>query len=126
MLGLALTTLVVLALLGIGVGALVAPRVASLQFGILLEDTRSLAFLRAMGVRDLVIGVLLALLLAAGRRDLLAFALAASAGVALLDFVVVTRDVAPGGTPPRRSPRLLHACGALGLLAAACVVALGW
>src|SRR5262245_6018708 len=126
MLGLALSVLVILGLLGIGVGALVAPRVASLQFGILLEDTRSLALSRAVGGRDFVIGVLLALLLAAGRRDLLALSLVASAGIALLDFAVVTRDVPPGGTPRRRSPRLLHAFGALGLLVAACIVALGW
>ena len=126
MLGLALTVFVILGLIGVGVGALVAPRVSSLQFGILLGDARSLAFIRAMGARDLVIGGLLALLLVAGRRDLLAVGLAASAAIALVDLAVVSRDVPPEPAPSRRRPRLLHGLGALGLLAAACVVALGW
>ena len=122
MLGLALTGLVALGLIGIGVGALAAPRVAARQFGIVLDDPRALAFLRAMGVRDLVIGVLLLLLIAAGQRELLAFGVAASAAVAVLDFAVVSRDRPAGAA----RARLLHGVGAIGLLLIALVIALGW
>jgi hypothetical protein len=78
-----------------------------------------------MGVRDLVIGVLLLLLAAAGRRELLALGMAASAAIAVIDLLVVSRDRPPGGArlPPRA--RLLHGTGALGLLGAALVIALG-
>ena len=129
MIGLVLTGLVVFGLIGIGVGALVAPRAASRQYGILLDDARSLAFIRAMGVRDLVIGVFVLLLASTGRRDLLALGMAASAAVALLDFAVVSGDRAPGATPAQaatRSPaRLLHGGGAIALLVAALVIATG-
>jgi hypothetical protein len=126
MLGLALTGLVALALIAIGVGALAAPRTASRQFGIVLDDPRALAFLRAMGVRDLVIGVLLLLLIAGGRRELLALGVAASAAVAVLDFAVVSRDWPTGAARARAGARLLHGAGALGLLLIALVIALGW
>jgi hypothetical protein len=125
MLALALTGLVALALIGIGIGALAAPGLASRQFGIVVPDPRALAFLRAMGVRDLVLGVLLLLLAAADRRELLALGLAASVAVAVLDLTVVARDRPPGAARGRRGALLLHAGGALGLLALALAVALG-
>jgi len=121
MLGLALTGLVALGLLGLGVGALLAPRLSAQQYGISVADPRALAYLRAMGVRDLVLGVVLLLLAAAERRGLLAAAVAVSALVAVVDFVVVSQDRPPA---PARA-RLLHAGGALGLLAIALVVASG-
>jgi hypothetical protein len=121
MLGLTLAGLVALGLIGIGVGALVAPRASSRQYGVVPDDPRALALFRAMGVRDLVIGVLVLLLLAAARRDLLALGIAASSAIALLDFAVVSRDA-----PQASTARLLHGGGALGLLSAALVIALGW
>jgi hypothetical protein len=125
MLGLALTGLVALALIGIGVGALAAPALASRQFGIVVPDPRALAFVRAMGVRDLVLGVMLLLLVAAGNRELLAFGLAASAAVAVLDLTVVARDRPPGGGRAPRAALLIHAGGLLGLLVLALGIALG-
>jgi hypothetical protein len=119
MIGLALTGLVALGLIAIAVGALVAPRASSRQYGIPLDDPRALAVLRAMGARDLVIGLLLLLLAGAGRRDLLAWGVAVSAAIALVDLVVVSR--AGAGT----RARALHAGGALGLLVAALVIAAG-
>ena len=119
MLGLALTGIVALGLLGLGVGALLAPRLSARQYGISLADPRALAYIRAMGVRDLVLGVVLLLLAATERRGLLAAAVAVSALVAIVDFAVVAKD----GAPARA--RLLHAGGALGLLAIALVVASG-
>src|SRR4030095_14235982 len=110
--GPALTYGIALGLLGIGALALLAPRLSARQYGIVLDDARALAFIRAMGVRDVVLGVLLLLLASAERRDLLALGVVASAAVAAVDFVVVSRDRPP---PPARA-RLLHAGGALGLL----------
>jgi Domain of unknown function (DUF4267) len=124
MLGLGLAGLAALALIGIGLGALLAPRFSSRQYGILLEDPRALAFIRAMGVRDGVIGVLLLLLAGAGRRELLAWALLATTAIAGVDFALVWRDRAPAAGP-RSTARLLHALGALGLLGSALVIASG-
>ncbi len=120
MIGLTLAGLVALGLIGIGVGALVAPLASSRQYGIVLDDARGLAFIRAMGVRDLVIGVLVLLLVGTGRPGLLALGMAASAAVALLDFAVVSAD--PSARP---KARLLHGAGALALLVAALVIATG-
>lgn len=124
MLGFALTGFVALSLLGIGVFALAAPRASARQFGIELEDPRALAFLRAMGARDLAIGALLLILAAGAPRGWLALGLAASAGIALVDFLVVARDRGPHGPAPAPA-RWLHALGGLGLLFAAGVVAAG-
>ena len=121
MIGIAFTGVIILGLLGIGVGALVAPRASAQQYGIVLDDSRALAFIRAMGVRDLVIGVLLLLLASTERRGLLACGMVAAAAIAVVDFVVVSRSRPP---PPART-RLLHAGGALGLLVAGLVLASG-
>jgi hypothetical protein len=118
MLALAVAALVALALIGVGVGALVAPRRFLQQYGILLDDPRALAFIRAMGVRDLGIGILLLLLAGAGSRGLLAWGMAASALIAFVDYAVVS---AAGARPAARA---LHAIGGIGVLAAALVIAM--
>jgi endo-alpha-1,4-polygalactosaminidase (GH114 family) len=118
MTALTVTALVALALIAIGAVALAAPRFSSQQYGIVPGDPRALAFLRAMGVRDLVIGVLLLLLAAAGRRELLAWGMAASAAIAALDLAVVR---AAGGP---MAARALHAGGGIALVIAALVIAL--
>ena len=117
MIGLAVAALVALLLIGIGAVALVAPRRSLQQYGIVLDDPRALAFIRAMGVRDLVIGVLLLLLAGAGRREILAWGMAASAAIALVDYAVVSAAGA------RRAARALHAIGGIGVLVAALVIA---
>lgn len=119
MLGLGVTALIALGLIGIGVGALAAPGVSSRQYGIAAREPGALAFIRAMGVRDLVLGVLLLILAGAGRRDLLAWGMAASAAIALVDFALVSAAGA------RRGARMLHALGGVGVLVAALVVASG-
>jgi hypothetical protein len=58
MLGLVVGALVALLLIAVGAGALLVPRMASQQFGIVLDDPRALGFIRAIGARDLLIGVL--------------------------------------------------------------------
>src|SRR5262245_47051800 len=124
MIGWVLSILVPLALVALGAGALVAPRTASAQFGIVLDDPRALAFIRAMGVRDLALGILLALLALQRARDALAWGMFAVRLVALADFAVVTADHRPGAGGVDRS-RYLHAVGAIGLLVAGAVLRAG-
>ena len=90
-----------------------------MQYGIVVADPRALAYLRAMGVRDLVIGVLL-LLVGAGQAELLAVGVAASSAIAMLDVIVVSRDGGKGRA------LTLHIGGAAGLLVTAVVLALGY
>ena len=118
MTGLAVAGLVALALIGVGIGALVMPRRFLQQYGILLDDPRALAFIRAMGVRDLGIGILLLLLAGAERRELLAWGMAAASLIAFVDYAVVT---AAGAS---RGARALHAIGGTLVLIAALVIAL--
>ena len=130
MIGWTLSALMAFGLVAVGVAALVAPRVSSSQYGIVMDDPRALAFIRAMGVRDVVIGILLALLALERGREALAWAMFAVALVALVDLAVVTVDrraAVATGTSARgfdRS-RLLHAAGAIGLLAAGAVLRAG-
>ena len=119
MIGLVLTGLIALSLIGIGCFALVSPRASAGQYGIVVADPRALAYLRAMGVRDLVIGVLLLLLVGAGQTELLAVGVAASSAIAMLDAIVVARDGGKGRV------LALHVGGAAGLLFTAVVLVLG-
>jgi hypothetical protein len=128
MIGMVLCGLAALGLLGIGIGAIVAPAFSSGQYGIVVADSRALAYLRAMGARDLVLGIVLALLMAMGSSALLAASVAACALVAIVDFAVVLADHRPATAPPgvpRGLSLTLHAGGAIGLLATALLVALG-
>jgi hypothetical protein len=112
----------------VGAGALVAPRTSAAQYGIVLDDPRALAFIRAMGIRDVVIGVLLGSGLSRS-RDLVAWALYVTALIALLDFVVVTIDSPTTGAraEARGIPsRALHAAGAIGLGLAGTVLHAGY
>lgn len=128
MIGMILCGVAALGLLGIGIGAIVAPAFSAGQYGIAVADARALAYLRAMGARDLVLGIVLTLLMALGSSALLAASVAACALVAIVDFAVVFADRRPGSAPPgvpRGLSLTLHAGGVIGLLAAAVMVALG-
>jgi hypothetical protein len=126
MVGWVLCALVALSLVVIGTGAIVAPRASAAQYGIVLDDPRAHAFIRAMGVRDVVIGMLLALLLQAHARVVLAWAMTAIVPIAATDLLVVTWDRRATGTARHLDrPRLLHAAGAIGLLATAVVLHAG-
>jgi hypothetical protein len=117
MLALAIAALVASGLIGIGIAALAMPRRVSQLFGIGLDDPRALAFIRAMGVRELGMGILLLLLAWAERRELLPWGLAAAALIAFVDYAVVS---AAGAS---RAARALHAIGGIAVLVAAIVVA---
>ena len=127
MIGWSLSALIVVSLLSLGVGVLVAPRKSSEQYGIVLDDPRALAFLRAMGVRDAVIGGLLALMALGGARDMLGWGIAVTAAIAVADYVLVTADRRLTRDPGMGldAARLLHAGGAVGLLLTAGVLLAG-
>jgi hypothetical protein len=131
MIGWSLSAVIVVSLLSIGLGVLVAPRRSSEQYGIVLDDPRALAFIRAMGVRDAVIGGLLALMALAGARAMLGWGMCLTASIAVIDLLVVTADRrgTTAGTTGRHRPdaaRLLHASGAIGLLVTAGALLAGY
>ena len=127
MIGSILSALVILSLVSIGIGAFVAPGRSAAQYGIVLDDPRALAFIRAMGARDLVIGGLLGLMALEGARRMLGCGMYLTAVIALADLVVVVRDRRTAGPAPGRDPaRALHAGGAIGLVVAATAVLAGW
>ena len=126
MVGWVLAALVALALIAIGGAALIAPARASMQYGIVLDDPRALAFLRAMAIRDVAIGILVALLVRAGAREPLVLAMLAAALVAVTDLTLVTADRRTVSGTRRWSPACwVHAAGAVGLLATALVLRAG-
>ncbi len=124
------STIVALGLMAVGATALVAPRASSTQYGVAVDDPRALGFIRAMGIRDIVIGVLLGLLIEMRARDALAWAMFTAAMIAVVDLAVVATDRRPGAVPggnPGRSlvPCVLHATGALLLVATGIVLRAG-
>ena len=126
MVGSALTALVVVALVAVGLGGLVAPRIASAQYGIVLDDSRALGFVRAMAARDVVIGGLLGLLALPRTRDTLGFGLCLAAVVAVIDLLVVIADRRATSAERVDRAALLHASGIVGLLVAAAVLLTGY
>jgi hypothetical protein len=129
MLGWTLSAVVIVSLVAVGFGALSAPRRAAALYGIVLDDQRALAFIRAMGARDLVIGGLLAVIAFQRRCGPLGWGLCLTAVVALADYVVVTADrrAANSGAPERAmDTRVLHAMGAVGLVLAGGLLLAGY
>ena len=119
MLGWVLAAVIIISLVTAGFGALSAPRRSAALYGIVLDDPRALAFIRAMGARDLVIGGLLAVIAYQRARTALGWGLFLTAVVALADYVVVTADrraALPGSPAHAMDPRVLHAIGAVGLV----------
>jgi len=127
MVGWSLSALVIVSLLLLGLGVLVAPQRSSEQYGIVLDDPRALAFLRAMGIRDAVIGGLLALMALAREREMLGWGILVTAAIAVVDFLVVSADRrVTGSTGALDAARLLHAGGVVGLLVTAAVMLAGY
>jgi Domain of unknown function (DUF4267) len=129
MLGWGLSAAIIGSLVAIGFGALVAPSRSATLYGIVLDDERALAFVRAMGARDLVIGGLLAVIALERRGAPLGWALCLTAAVALVDCVVVTGDrrAASAGAPARAvDAPVLHAAGAVALVIAGVLLVAGY
>ena len=114
MIGSFVSTLVALAFLGLGAGAALAPADASRGYGVPAAASSEFAYVRAVGARDAVLGLLVFWFLVTGARGPLRATLAVSALVGASDFAIVlgTRGVAARGN------LLVHAGGTLGLLAA--------
>ena len=125
MVGSILSAVIVVSLVSIGLAAIVAPRRASAQYGIVVEDPRALAFVRAMGARDVVIGGLLGMAAVEQARLTLACGMGLAALIALTDLVVVRADRQAASTHAN-TPVMLHAGGVLGFLATTAVLLAGY
>ena len=69
MIGSALSALVALAFIALGIGSYVAPKSLAENYGLPVSSATEIAYLRALGTRDLVLGLLVAkFLLAAESR----------------------------------------------------------
>jgi hypothetical protein len=121
MIGWLLAGCVAVALMVVGGRALVAPRPSLVQYGLATTDPRALGLVRAMGIRDVVIGILLALLALERSRGVLGWAMFAAALVAFVDFAVVMTERGAGTVPDDAARGFdrscwIHAAGATGLL----------
>jgi hypothetical protein len=112
--------LAAVAFIAIGLGALVAPGLSSRQYGLAIVETHALGFVRALGIRDLGIGLIVAALLLGGMREALVWTLGLSALVGAGDFAIV---VSARGANQRAL--WIHGGGTVALLAAAALVARG-
>jgi hypothetical protein len=95
------------------------------QYGLRTVDEYALGFVRALGARDLVLGLIIAALTAAGDRRALSIALAICAIAGAADFLIVLRRRTRSGEDNPIRSLAVHAFGTLALLAAAGLVAAG-
>ncbi len=121
MIGYALSVCAALAFLSLGAGALAAPRALAANYGIPVEGPDQIAYLRAVGARDAVLGLLIAAFLARHEPGPLAVTLALSSLAGASDFTLVAR--ARGRSAPLSLA--IHGTGTLGLLAIAALVRAG-
>ena len=113
MIGSALSALVALAFIALGIGSYVAPKKLAENYGLPISSATEIAYLRALGTRDLVLGLLVArFLLAAESRGALRSTIAVSAIVAAADFSAVfgVRRAAA------KQALAIHGSGIVGLL----------
>ncbi len=114
MIGSALCALVAFAFVLLGIGSYVAPQALADNYGLPVSTPTETAYLRALGTRDFVLGLLIVLFL---RRGDLRPALRATIGVSVL---VAAGDLAAVASVRGRSaPRVslaIHATGMVGLL----------
>jgi len=103
--------LIAFGFLGIGGGAIAAPRVLAANYGLPVDDPASVAYVRALGVRDLVLGALVATFLLSSNRAALRATIGLSAFVGVADATVVFR--VRGWSA--RNNLAIHALGAVAL-----------
>jgi hypothetical protein len=109
------------AFISIGLGALAAPATSSKQYGLPSEDATTLAYVRALGVRDLVLGLLLLAFALMRQQQAAAIVAEFGAFVGLSDFLIVA--VSRGKAAQRNL--FIHGFGTIGLLAAWLAIRLG-
>ncbi len=113
MIGSALSAVVALAFIALGIGSYVAPKSLAKNYGLPISSGSEIAYLRALGTRDLVLGLLVGrFLLAAEMRPALRSTIAVSAIVAAADFTAVLG--VRGGTA--KQALAIHGSGIVGLL----------
>lgn len=113
MIGSALSALVALAFVTLGIGSYVAPKSLAENYGLPITSDTEIAYLRALGTRDLVLGLLVArFLLAPESRRALRSTIAVSAIVAAADFSAVY-GVRRGAA---KQALAIHGTGIVGLL----------
>lgn len=101
------------ALASLALGSLVAPAPLAAQYGLPLSDDTSVAYLRAVGMRDLALAGLIVDGLRRDDRGKLSAVLSACAFVGACDFALVAR-----GRGRRAGANLaIHGLGTTGLLA---------
>jgi hypothetical protein len=106
--------LAALAFIGIGVGATFAPEALAENFGIPIEDDAGRAYVRGLGSRDAILGILITIFLAKKNHRALATTLGVSALAGVSDFTAVLQA---RGSDAAGS-LAIHAAGAAGLLTA--------
>ncbi len=102
------------AFFAIGIGALWAPGISSVQYGLPATDRTALALVRAIGARDVVLGIIVLSLLAGRNRGALELVLAASILAAAGDAAAVSS----GRTDAGPKQLAVHFSGAAGLFVA--------
>jgi hypothetical protein len=109
------------AFFAVGLGALLAPGLSSVQYGLPVTDRAALALVRAVGARDVVLGIIVLLLLAGRNRSALELVLGVSILAALGDAAAVSTGRDDAG--PRQLG--IHAGGAAALFVAWALVRRG-
>jgi hypothetical protein len=107
------------AFLSIGAGAALAPEALATNFGIPIDDDAGRVYVRSLGARDAVVGILIGAFLASRNRPALATTLGVSALLGVSDFALVMRARGTGAT----GSLAIHAVGTIGLLLASALVA---
>jgi hypothetical protein len=111
--GYILSAFVAASFLGLGAGSLVAPRALAENYGIPADGAAALAYVRSVGMRDAVLGLVVLAFLVRRERGALATCLALSSLVGASDFAIVAAN--RGRAAP--ASLAIHGTGTLGLLA---------
>jgi hypothetical protein len=110
--------LVSAAFLGLGAGSVADPRALARNYGIPVDDAASIAYVRATGMRDALLGLLIFEFLRRGDRRALATTIGFSSFAGASDFTLVATS--RGAAAPLSLG--IHAGGTLGLVALWAVV----
>jgi Domain of unknown function (DUF4267) len=102
------------AFFAIGIAALIAPGISSAQYGLPTTDRAALGLVRAVGARDLVLGIIVLILLAGRNRSALELVLGVSSLAAAGDIIAVASGRSDAG-PEQLG---VHVGGAAALLLA--------
>jgi hypothetical protein len=109
------------AFIAIGLGALLAPATSSQQYGLATKDALALAYVRALGVRDLVLGLLLLSFSLTQQQGAAAIVAEFGAFIGLSDFLIVLSSRGKEA----RGNLVIHGVGTIGLLAVWLAIRLG-